>query len=422
MITTVTTYPWLTRRHLGWVTVRTRYRWSSPLALLACGGLLLSGCARFDNTAAGQTFSPAPVPSPESPPQVQGPGGDSGAGPSNPGGSQQSPTPVPPPQGCKDFDKAVIATCLDTVAAVAGLPGDGTTPSALAGERKSGRVLLATAGHDATTFEQLDVQATGDGGLTGLALSPSYVEDQLVFAYVTTATDNRVVRFAKGQPAKAVFTGIPKGATGNRGALASDGHGALLVATGDAGNPSAAADAKSLAGKILRIDTSGNPAADNPAPGSAVFASGLHSPGGICGSADGKRLWVTDQPGSADAVYRVQAGQQLTVPAWTWPDKPGVAGCADFIDANGILAVASSGGLQNLPVNADGAVTGKPTISLDGKGKPPTTYGRLAGMGMINPQVAVAGTANKDGGKPVSSDDRVVLITISQTNGGQGKD
>ncbi|WP_328612350.1 PQQ-dependent sugar dehydrogenase [Amycolatopsis sp. NBC_00345] len=402
--------------------MRTRYRWSSPLALLACGGLLLSGCARFDDSAAGQTFSPAPVPSPESPPQVQGPGDDSGAGPGNPGGSQQPPTPVPPPQGCKDFDKAVIATCLDTVAAVAGLPGDGTTPSALAGERKSGRVLLATAGHDATTFAQLDVQATGDGGLTGLALSPSYVEDQLVFAYVTTATDNRVVRFAKGQAPKAVLTGIPKGTTGNRGALASDGRGALLVATGDAGNPSAAADANSLAGKILRIDTSGKPAADNPTPSSAVFASGLHAPGGICGSADGKRLWVTDQPGSADAVYRVQAGQQLTVPAWTWPDKPGVGGCADFIDANGILAVASSGGLQNLPVNADGAVTGKPTISLDGKGKPPTTYGRLAGMGMINPQVAVAGTTNKDGGKPVSSDDRVVLITISQTNGGQGKD
>ena len=30
---------------------------------------------------------------------------------------------------------------------------------------------------------------------------------------------------------------------------------------------------------------------------------------------------------------------------------------------------------------------------------------------MINPQLAVAGTVNKDGGTPVSSDDRVVLIT-----------
>ena len=51
----------------------------------------------------------------------------------------------------------------------------------------------------------------------------------------------------------------------------------------------------------------------------------------------------------------------------------------------------------------EGAVSGKPTVSLDGKtGKPPVTYGRLAGMSMINPQLAVAGTVNKDGGTPVS--------------------
>ncbi|MBB4685517.1 PQQ-dependent sugar dehydrogenase [Amycolatopsis jiangsuensis] len=402
--------------------MRTRFRWSAPLALLACGGLVLSGCASFDDTTAGQTFSPAPPPSPESPPQVQDPGDDSGKGPgSEP--SQSSPTPVPPPQGCKDFDKAVIATCLDTVSAVAGLPGDGSSPTALAGERKTGRVLLATSGHDAASFAQLDVQAAGDGGLTGLALSPKYVEDQLVFAYITTPTDNRVVRFAKGQAPKPVLTGIPKGATGNRGAIAGDGHGALLVATGDGGNSAAAADPKSLAGKVLRIDASGKPAGDNPTPGSAVYASGLHAPGGLCGSSDGKRMWVTDQPGTGpDAVYRLQPGQTLSTPAWTWPEKPAVGGCTDFVDANGILAVASSTGLQNVPVSPDGAVTGKPTVSLDGKGKPPTTYGRLAGMSMISPQIAVAGTTNKDGGKPVSSDDRVVLIVITDTGGGQGKD
>ena len=55
---------------------------------------------------------------------------------------------------------------------------------------------------NATDFAKLDVQAAGDGGLTSLALSPSYVEDQLVFAYITTASDNRVVRFAKGQAPK----------------------------------------------------------------------------------------------------------------------------------------------------------------------------------------------------------------------------
>ena len=402
--------------------MRTRFRWSAPLALLACGGLALSGCARFDDTAAGQTFTPAPVPSPESPPQIQENGTDSGGGPRS-GPAQAPQTQVPPPQGCKDFDKAVIATCLDTVSAVTGLPGDGSAPSALGGERKSGRVVLASAGKDAAPFAQLDVQPDGDGGLTSLALSPSYVEDQLVFAYITTASDNRVVRFAKGQAPKPVLTGIPKGPTGNRGALAGDGTGALLVATGDAGNPAAATDPNSLAGKVLRIDVSGKPAAGNPTSGSAVYASGLHSPGGICSSADGKRRWVTDHPASGpDAIYRLQAGQPFSTPAWTWPDKPTLGGCFDFVDATGILSVASATGLQNVPVSKDGAVTGKPSVSLDGKGKPGTTYGRLAAMSAINPQLAVAGTANKDGGKPVSSDDRVVLIVVTDTGGGPGKD
>ncbi|MFD9888811.1 PQQ-dependent sugar dehydrogenase [Amycolatopsis sp. NPDC059027] len=405
--------------------MRTRYRrmWSSPLALLACGGLLLAGCARFDGpgTGAGQTFTPAPRPSPEAPPSVQGPGG---AGGKNEKGQPGQPTPVPPPQGCKDFDKAVLATCLDTVSAVAGLPGDGSAPSALAGERKSGRVLLASAGKSAADFAKLDVDAAGDGGLTGLALSPGYAEDQLVFAYVTTPSDNRVVRFARGQAPKPVLTGIPKGATGNRGALLSDGKGALLVATGDAGNAAASADPNSLAGKVLRIDTSGKAAPGNPT-GTAVFASGLHAPGGLCSSADGGRLWATDRLGDKDVIYRLQPGQSLTAPAWSWPDKPGVAGCADFVDANGFLAIATSGtgNMQNLPVKPDGSVGGKPSVTLDGKtGKPPLTYGKLAGMSMINPQIAVAGTINKDGGNPVSSDDRVVIITPASVNGGQGKD
>jgi glucose/arabinose dehydrogenase len=403
--------------------IRYRRQWWSPLALLACGGLLLSGCAKFDDTAAGQTFSPAPVPSPESPPQVQGLGADSG-GTHRPGRPGQQAAPVPPPQGCKDFDPAVIATCLDTVAAVAGLPGDGSTPSALAGERKTGRVQLVTAGKDATDFAKLDVQAIGDGGLTSLALSPSYVEDQLVFAYVTTASDNRVIRFAKGQAPKPVLTGIPKGATGNRGVLGTDGKGTLLVATGDAGNPNAAADPNSLAGKVLRIDTSGKAAAGNP-NGSLVYASGLHAPGGLCASADGGRVWVTDRPGDKDVLYRVQPGATFTDPVWSWPDKPGVAGCVDFIDANQFLGIATStaGNLQNLPMNAQGAVTGKPSVTLDGKtGKPPITYGRLAAISMINPTLAVAGTVNKDGGSPVSSDDRVILISPSSSSGSAGKD
>ncbi|NIH81970.1 PQQ-dependent sugar dehydrogenase [Amycolatopsis viridis] len=388
-----------------------------PWWLLAACGLLLSGCAQFDDRAANQTFEPAPELTAPAGPQPQVPEAGGGADPSRPSTPQTS---IPPPQGCTDYDQSVIATCLDTVSAVAALPNTGAAPGALAAERKTGRVVQVTAGGPATEVTRLDVQATGDGGLTGLALSPTYPEDQLVFAYVTTATDNRVVRFTRGQQPKPVLTGIPKGATGNRGAIMTDGKGALLVATGDAGNPSAAADPRSLAGKVLRIDTTGNAAEGNPAPGSRVYASGVHSPGGLCQATDGSRTWITDRGADVDALYAVTPGASLAVPTWTWPEKPALAGCADS-GASIVIASSVGANLQELPITLDGSVGGKPKPLMDGKNG--TAYGRYGGLDQIDSQFALVGTVNKDGGQPVSSDDRVVLISLQATpSGGSGKD
>ncbi|MFD8498990.1 PQQ-dependent sugar dehydrogenase [Amycolatopsis sp. NPDC059657] len=381
-----------------------RKRTVRPLALIAGAGLLLTGCATFDDTAANQTYSSAPSITPEHAPDPGGAGGRD-AGPPKPGATSR--TPIPPPQGCKDFDEAVIATCLDTVSAVAGIPSDGASASALAGERKTGRILLVANGKDPVVMATVGVDASGDGGLTGLALSPAYAEDQLFFAYITTPSDNRVVRLAKGQAPKPVLTGIPKGATGNHGALMRDAKGGLLVATGDAGNPAAAADPNSLAGKILRIDVAGQPFAGNPTAGSAVFASGLHAPGGLCASDDGARLWVTDRQADKDVIYRVEAGKPFTSPAWSWPEKPGVYGCDDAGRALSVAATTAAN-MQVLPLSPEGAVTSAPFASFDGKKV--TGYGRLGPISPINADFAVLGTLNKEGGTPVSSDDRVVII------------
>lgn len=387
-----------------------------PWLVVACG-VLLSGCAKFDDRADGQTYQPAPALSAPIGPQPESPdmNGDSATVTPGPAAPRTS---VPPPQGCTDFDQAVIATCLDTVSAVAALPGDPSSPNALAAERKSGRVLQVAPGGKQSELAQLTVDASSDGGLTGLALSPTYNEDQLVFAYITTDVDNRVVRFTQGQQPKPILTGIPKGPTGNRGALLSDGR-ALLVATGDAGNPAAADDPNSLAGKILRIDTSGNPAQGNPTPGSRVLASGLHSPGGLCSSDDGSRLWVTDRGPTQDLLYRVSSGGPLTLPAWTWPDRPGVAGCFDSDEIVGVTT-SNTAGLQDLPITADGSIGGTPKILLDGKNG--VGYGRLGGIEALDSQFALVGTVNRDGGQPVSSDDRVVLIQTQPAGGGGGKD
>ncbi len=383
------------------------------LAGALVGGVLLSaGCASFTDQPPPEKWRPQEQLTPQAGPEPEVPG-EGGRGSGSGGGREQAPEDIPPPDGCKDFNPAVIGTCMDTIAAVAALPGDGADPTALVGERRSGRILRVKQGSDPVVVATVPVDGSTDGGLTGLALSPTYAEDQLIFAYVTTATDNRLVRIAAGDVPKPIITGIPRGQTGNRGALALDHRGALLLATGDAGDTRAAADMNSLAGKVLRLDPAGRPAAGNPTGGSLVVASGLKSPGGVCGSLDGSRMWVTDRAANQDALYLLDLGKPLSAPAWTWPDRPGVAGCASSPD--GVAVVMSvAGNVQRLPIASDGSFSGKPEVTLDKE----EGFGLLGGLDVVNDQVAVVGTVNKDGGKPVSSDDRAVVIVVTAGPGG----
>jgi glucose/arabinose dehydrogenase len=369
-----------------------RVRRAAATALL---GLLLAGCATFPDQGprewreqvdgAGELGGPPVVPEP-SPPQAPPSGGDAG----QPGAPQQA-------TGCVDPDPQVVATCLEPVGAIAVLP-DGR--SALVAERATGRVLRVQRGADPVLVTTVPVDASGGGGLTGLVLSPSYAEDQLVYAYVTTRDDNRVVRIAPGEPPKPVLTGIPRGPRNNSGALGVDVDGSLLVATGDAGGDPGAPG--SLAGKLLRIDTLGRPAEGNPDPASRVLSSGLRAPGGICTDPVTTMAWVTDRTGTQDVLHLVVPGP-LPAPAWTWPDRPGVAGC---VAQPGMVAIALTGAAALFVLHpGDNAMfTGTPEKMLTG------TYGRLSAAAFAPDGLLWLGTVNKAGGKPVPSDDRVIRI------------
>ena len=387
------------------------------MAAATVGGMLVTaGCTTIAEQP--ENWQPQEQLQPQAAPEPQGPGSDGpGEGPGE-GRRQPPPTNIPPPNGCVDFHPAVIATCLNQVTAVAALPGDGRDPTALVGERGTGRILRVKRDTDPEVVAVAPVDASTDGGLTGLALSPTYAEDQLLFAYITTPTDNRLVRIAPGDTPKPVLTGIPRGATGNRGALAVDHRGALLLATGNAGNPALAKDPTSLAGKVLRLDSTGKPAPDNPNPASAVVADGLHSPGGVCASLDGSRMWVTDRGPGRDLLYQLQLGKPMRTPAWSWPDQPGIAGCASTPDAIWVTT-STAGNLQNLPLADDGSFSGKPVVSMQEKGE---SFGLLGGLDLVNEQVAIGGTVNKGGGKPVSSDDRALTIVVTGGGGGTGPD
>lgn len=359
---------------------------------LAAGllAVTLAGCATFpdDRPRAWQE-------------QIQG-AGELGGMPRVPESGTARPAPLGedappvavPPGPCDDPDPLVVESCLGSVGAIAVLP-DGV--SALVAERTTGRVLRVEQGTDPELVATVPVDPSGDGGLTGLVLSPSYSEDRLVYAYATTPQDNRVLLIATGEAPKPVLTGIPRGPTHNAGALIVDVDGSLLVATGDAGG----ADPGSLAGKLLRIDTRGRPAIGNPDPESPVLSSGLAAPGGICVDPTTTSAWVTDRAPAQDVLHRVVPGP-LGEPVWTWPERPGVGGCVAGPDA---VTVTHSAGaaLFLLRLNETGAFTATETLLQD-------DYGRLAAATLGPDGLVWVGTVNKTGGVPVPTDDRVIRL------------
>lgn len=374
----------------------------SAAGLLAVG--LLAGCSalpRFPEQGSGQ-WRPKPEVGAQAGPQPQVPG---------PPGAPSPGPPPGPPDGCTDLDPAVIATCLAPVSAITVLPGG---QAALVAERTTGRILRVEKGVTPVEIAVLEVDAEDGGGLTGLALSPTYAEDELIYAYVTGRGGNEVVRLAPGDAPKAVLTGIPAGPSGNAGSLALDGDGAILVATGDAGDPTAAADPGSLAGKLLRIDTSGAPAPENPDPTSPVVASGLREPGGMCTDPASGTTWITDTAETGDVLRKVVPGQPLVPSAWTWADRPGAAGCV-VVQGRVQVALTDRAAMFALTLGPGDTFVGQP------RPVPLERYGRVVPAALGPDGVVVwLGTVNTEGGVPVSSDERV--FQLFEVTGGGGED
>ncbi|WP_420879664.1 PQQ-dependent sugar dehydrogenase [Rhodococcus sp. (in: high G+C Gram-positive bacteria)] len=371
-----------------------RARRATAAAFCSMAVITAAGCARFDDTASSP-FTPEPT---------FGSGAE--VQPKEPAPSSVAPQPSVPDDPCFDRDPNVVATCLDSTGGLVMLP-DGT--SALVTERRTGRILLVTPGQAPTEFASVPVDSGTDGGLLDIALSPTFGEDRLVYAYITTATDNRVVRVAPGDVPKDVLTGIPRGPEGNAGALTFASPGELMVLTGDAGYPAAAADPGSLAGKLLRV-TSLSTAPAPPRP--AVALSGIGRAGGVCTDVDGG-VWVTDRTATEDRLQRLRPdGSVGAAPVWTWPDKPGVAGCAV---AAGAVAIALADGRAVSVLTTDretGSVSSAPALLAQ------NLYGRLGDVTISGEGQIWASTVNKSGGEPGPTDDRVVKIPLPSGGGG----
>lgn len=380
---------------VGGLSRRATGRSTWMVSVLCVTALLAAGCAKFDDSASSP-FSPEPSEAsgaevePESPPP--------------------STTTPPPPSGplgpCQDPDPSVIATCLDTTGGLVVLPDAAT---ALVAERRTGRILEVAQGRQPREIAHIDVDASSDGGLLDIALSPSFVEDNLIYAYISTPTDNRVVRVAPGDTAKEVLGGIPRGNVGNAGSLEFSGD-ELMVLTGNAGNPAAASDPASLAGKLLKV-TALTPAPTPAQPRPQVVLSGIGTAGGVCVD-PGVAVWVTDRTPLEDRLQRVSADGAVSSPVWTWPERPGVGGC---VAAQDVVAVSLSTAKAMSALAADpstGAVTTAPGVIVQDR------YGQLGGAALGPDGLIWVSTVNKTAGQPGPNDDRVIKMPLPSGGGG----
>jgi glucose/arabinose dehydrogenase len=320
---------------------------------------------------------------------------------------------------------AVIASKLAVPWGVSFLP-DG---SALVSERDSHRILdVDSAGSVRPVGTVAGVApSAGEGGLLGIAVSPRFASDSLVYAYLTAATDNRVVRmtYRNGQlgAPTVVFAGIPKAAIHNGGRLAFGPDGMLYVTAGDANQKTRAQDLAYLGGKVLRMTPDGQPAPGNPFPGSVVYTLGHRNPQGLAWGPDGSLYEAEFGQSALDELNLLQPGgnygwpdvkgtigpddPKFTRPLLTWPT--GDASPSGLAFAAGALWMATLQGkrVYRIPVLGPGRVTSlEPILSND--------YGRLRTVVRAPDGSLWVTTSNRDGrGDPIAADDRIVRVPLS---------
>ncbi len=239
-----------------------------------------------------------------------------------------------PTTRCQPAPGPVVATELATGLAapwqVAFTP-DGT---AYVTERDTGVLYRFTQTGGLAAVQTITVDPEGEGGLLGLAVSPNYATDGYLYAFRTTLDDNEVIRFRLGAQPEVLIDGIPDGVIHNAGRIAFGPDGNLWVATGDAGvdqpgqtSGALAQDRNSLAGKILRFRPDGTIPADNPTPGSPVYALGFRDPQGLAWAADGALYASEFGPDRNDEINQVRPGGN-----YGWPAVTGASGNPAYVD------------------------------------------------------------------------------------------
>ena len=374
------------------------------LACAAAVVLLLSGCT--GNQAPGSSATPAPA---RSAPAV---------------GALQ---PVGEPR--------VLARGLQAPWSIVRL---GATDSTLISERDSATVVeRLPSGRLRDVGVVPAVVHAGEGGLLGLAVLPedSAGSGRWLYAYLTTATDNRIVRMplagASGSyrlgAARPILTGLAKAGNHDGGRIAFGPDGMLYATVGDAGQPSRAQDPRSLGGKILRMTATGAVPRDNPIAESLVYSLGHRNPQGIAWDANGQ-LWAAEfGQNTWDEFNRIEPGGNygwpivegigrkdgLIDPVYQWPTSDASPSGLAFV--GGTFFLAALRGERLWAISPGSASTGTTTAHPYLVG----TLGRLRDV-VPGPDGSLwLVTNNTDGrGSPTPGDDKLIEVRLDVSRAG----
>jgi glucose/arabinose dehydrogenase len=318
---------------------------------------------------------------------------------------------------------------------VVAVPGD---PGRWLVTERPGRVRVVENGKLRNqAVARFPVQNNGEGGLLGIALPPDFPENRLAYVMYTAADGNRVVRAPVDEdltfgPEEVLLQGLPSSPTHDGGGVAFGPDGMLYVTTGDAREPSRAADLSSPAGKVLRLRPDGSIPDDNPFPDSPVWSYGHRNPQALGWDSAGN-LYVSEHGPSGefgmcchDEVNLVRKGQ-----FYGWPFRAGrtptgqgdppvepvdpvVESGNDTWAPNGVAVRSRGDGVDVLVSTLRGTalrrfhVTERPdnVVSqdqlLDGRG-------RLRVATVLPDGCVVVGTSNRDGrGQARDGDDRLL--------------
>lgn len=321
-------------------------------------------------------------------------------------------------------DVEVIAGDLTVPWGVAFLPGG----DLLVTERSG---TLRRVGQNKQVHAIEGVTHVGEGGLLGLALDPNFSSNNRIYLYMTTKTGNaltnRIERYNYADNKlinrTVILQNIPGEANHDGGRLAFGPDGYLYVTTGDAGNPTSAQDRNSLAGKILRLNTDGQPAPKNPF-NNAVYSYGHRNPQGLAWD-DRGQLWSSEHGRSGiqsgfDEINLIKPGANYGWPtiqgdaAQVGMEKPVAHSGSSETWAPASLAYADGslyfGGLRGetlyqAKISSNNALT----LEAHYRGE----YGRIRTVA-IQDKLLYMTTSNTDGrGEPKPSDDKVVRIKLS---------